>query len=244
MAAPIHIADDVAALLGAEVVAQLRTRRAPQARCHVCNNPLADRPATVVVRLHPGPGGTPVAHVVLADPACQPSTIVPATAPRAEPGTDDDVDIVAGTRTRRPHAVLVVDALVGVTGITSVGPVDLRVSALLRSGWTLLRTPDLDHVDVPVAGGWTATRRGPHLHVAHRDGLVLFDGHCGPAPAWDHHLATDGHLLAVFGTRIGLAASDPTTAIDRAAATGDLVAATITATIAPDRTRPGPATRH
>lgn len=230
------VADDVAALVGEEILARLRSRpRAAGARCFVCDKTFRAGSRSNVVALveHEPYAGVETVRVVLAHPDHHPSAVVDGSAYRP-PRLGDDTLIVPASRAAPPRSLLVVDALVEVAGIRSGRgeATDLRTAALLGAGFALVLDADLARLDAAPVAGWRARRRGRWLRVEGPDGPVLFEGELDVPAHWDADLAADGALLVVVGSRVGLDRLAPVEAIAASVSEGRLVAGVVAAEVA------------
>lgn len=197
-----HVSPQVAAFLGAEVLKRLRARpRHPTARCFRCDLRLGSGPAELVVEMNPGD----VVRVVYAHRTCQPSALVAAPSP-TPPAASGMASIMFVGRHTSPRVVLVVDDDTEVLGRHDNGDlVDLRLSFVLETGFSLWTGGELDELRVAIASQWTADWDGDTLRVAHAKGFMLWDGPCLVPPQWAGHAAVDGVVMVVVGSRIGIA---------------------------------------
>jgi hypothetical protein len=149
-----------------------------------------------------------VAGLSLTHPRCARSQVISVDARQVIDPDEDDANIILCTRLApTPRAVAVVDSLIDVTAFERVEGVDLVVSGLLKAGFQVMTCGVVDATG-PLLTDWSMTVAGGEVVIEGPEGPLLFEGHLDVGPAWAQVARTDGEVVVVAGSRLGLGRLD------------------------------------
>jgi hypothetical protein len=230
--AELHVAPEVAALLGADGLARARAALAQPVRCQACRQQVVGRvPLSVVVELLTSPA-VPTARVAFAHASCAPSRIVHGgnLLPRLEA-----VDRAGGTAAAFtlgvwglfPHTVVLWEPSAAQPP-TRVNPearaAEIRTSVHTppaRSAWAACD-------GLPVAPGWRLHLQEPDFTIRSPEDAAELTGSLDAAPpGWLDIVRRERRCVAVTGVGLGLGRPDYQQRLEAAMRGGQVVAGVV-----------------
>jgi hypothetical protein len=230
--AELHVAPEVAALLGADGLARARAALAQPVRCQACRQQVVGRvPLSVVVELLTSPA-VPTARVAFAHASCAPSRIVHGgdLLPRLEA-----VDRAGGTAAAFtlgvwglfPHTIVLWEPSVAQALKAGGEWTDVRISAALASGFTLVGGWEACD-GLPVATGWRLHLQEPDFTIRSPEDAAELTGSLDAAPpGWLDIVRRERRCVAVTGVGLGLGRPDHQQRLEAAMRGGQVVAGVV-----------------
>jgi hypothetical protein len=230
--AELHVAPDVAALLGADGLAKVKAALAHPVRCQTCRQQVVGRaPLSIVVELLTTPT-LPTARVAFAHASCAPSQIIHGGDLLARLEAVDRAGGTAASFTLGvwglfPHTVVMWEPSVAQAVRAGEEWTDLRISEALASGFTLAGGWDA-YDGLPVAPGWRLHLQEPDFTIQSPQDAAELSGSLDDAPpGWLDIVRRERRCVAITGVGLGLGRPDHQQRLEAAMRGGQVVAGVV-----------------